>query len=243
AAVLSAKACLRSGAGLLTVIVPGCGYEIMQTSVPEAMIQCDENEKFISSDHITDAFNVVGMGPGIGTGKETAGALKQIIQNFRKPMVIDADAINIISENKTWLDFVPAESIFTPHPKEFERLAGKSKDHFERNKMQIEFSKRYNVFVILKGRYTCISSPDGMCYFNPTGNPGMAKGGTGDALTGMITGFLAQGYSSKEACIAAVYLHGLAADIAIKETGEHSLLASDLINYIGKAFLQLTMDN
>jgi hydroxyethylthiazole kinase-like uncharacterized protein yjeF len=139
------------------------------------------------------------------------------------------------------MDFIPAESIFTPHPKEFERLVGKSSDYFERNKLQLEFSKRYNIFIILKGRYTCITCPDGMSYFNPTGNPGMAKGGSGDALTGMLTGLLAQGYSSKEACIGGVYLHGLAADIAVKETGEFSLFASDIIDCIGKAFL--TIDN
>ncbi|MEO5571875.1 MAG: NAD(P)H-hydrate dehydratase, partial [Bacteroidia bacterium] len=177
-----------------------------------------------------------------GIAKETANALKQIIQNFRKPIVFDADAINIISENKTWMDFVPSESIFTPHPKEFERLVGKSYDHFERNKLQLEFSKRYNVYLILKGRYTCISCPDGICYFNPTGNPGMAKGGSGDALTGLLTGLLAQGYSSKETCITGVYLHGLAADIAVKETGEFSLLASDIIDCIGKA-IKMTMDD
>ncbi|HKR05694.1 MAG TPA: NAD(P)H-hydrate dehydratase [Bacteroidia bacterium] len=237
AAILAAKACLKTGAGLLTAYVPECGYEIMQTSVPESMVMCDENEKFISSVFKTDSFDVLGIGPGIGTARETAHVLKQIIQNFGKPIVFDADAINIISENKTWMDFIAPESIFTPHPKEFERLAGKSNDHFERNKLQIEFSKRYRVFIVLKGRYTCISCPDGICYFNPTGNPGMAKGGSGDTLTGMITGLLAQGYSSKEACIAGVYLHGLAADLAVKETGENSLMASDIINNIGKAFL------
>jgi hydroxyethylthiazole kinase-like uncharacterized protein yjeF len=238
AAVLASNACLRTGAGLLTVIIPSCGNNIMQTSLPEAMVLCDENEKFISFSFKTDSFNVIGIGPGIGTANETVNALKQIIQNFRKPMVFDADAINIISETKTWMDFIPSESIFTPHPKEFERLVGISTDHFERNKMQIEFSKRYNVFVILKGRYTCITCPDGMCYFNPTGNPGMAKGGSGDTLTGMITGLLAQGYSSKQSCIASVYLHGLAADIAVKETGEYSLMASDIIDNIGKAMLK-----
>jgi ADP-dependent NAD(P)H-hydrate dehydratase / NAD(P)H-hydrate epimerase len=243
AAILASKACLKTGTGLLTACIPACGYEIMQTSVPEAMVLCDENEKRISSGFKTDSFNTIGMGPGIGTAKETADALKQIIQNFRHPLIFDADAINIISENKTWMDFIPPGSIFTPHPKEFERLTGKTNDHFERNKLQIEFSKRYNVFVVLKGRYTCIACPDGMCYFNPTGNPGMAKGGSGDVLTGILTGLLAQGYSSKDTCIAGVYLHGWAADIAVKKTGEYSLLATDIIDNIGKAILELTMND
>ena len=243
AAVLAAKACLRTGAGLLTVHIPEIGYEIMQTSIPEAMCSTPNfscHSQTISAPFVDlDKYSSIGIGPGIGTSEETANALKQIIQDYKKPMVIDADAINIISENKTWMDFIPAESILTPHPKEFERLVGKSNNHFERNKMQLEFSKRYNIFIILKGKYTCITCPDGMSYFNPTGNPGMAKGGSGDVLTGMITGLLTQGYSSKEACIAVVYLHGLAADIAVKETGEYSLLATDLINSIGKAFLEL----
>jgi NAD(P)H-hydrate epimerase len=229
AAVLAAKACLRTGAGLLTAHIPECGYEIMQTSVPEAMVSTDDFSDLPD-------YDALGIGPGLGVLFKSGVGLKHIIKKFRKPIVFDADAINGLSENKEWMDFVPVESIFTPHPKEFERLVGKSNDHFERNKMQIEFSKRYNVFVILKGKYTCITCPDGMCYFNPTGNPGMAKGGSGDALTGMLTGLLAQGYSSKETCIAGVYLHGLAGDIAVKETGEFSLLASDIIENIGKAF-------
>lgn len=239
AAVLAAKASVRTGAGLTTVYVPTCGYEIMQTSIPEAMVMCDENEKIISSSFKTDKFNVIGIGPGIGAEKETAKALKALIQNFRLPMVFDADAINILAGNKTWLDFIPPQSIFTPHPKEFERLAGKTGNHFERNKKQIEFSKRYNAIVVLKGKYSCITIPGGKCYFNPTGNPGMAKGGSGDVLTGIITGLLTQGYSPEESAIAGTYIHGLAADMAVKETGEFSMIASDVIDYIGNAFLQL----
>ena len=235
AAVLSTKACLRSGVGLLTVHVPKCGYTILQTSVPEAMVISDENDKMISSVHQLDTYNIIGIGPGIGTSKETTNALICLVEKFENKMVIDADAINILSENKECLKFISRDSIFTPHPKEFERLVGKSQNHFERNKMQIEFSKRHQVYVVLKGRYTCITCPDGMSYFNPTGNAGMAKGGSGDVLTGILTSLLAQGFSSKETCLAGVYLHGLAADLAVKEIGEFSLFASDIINYISKA--------
>lgn len=241
AAVLASQACLRTGAGLLTAIIPECGYEILQTKIPEAMVVCDENEKIITSDFTTDTYSAIGIGPGLGTSEKTAVALKKIIQNFKNPLVIDADAINILAENKTWLDFIPPLSIITPHQKEFERLTKKCVNDFERNKLQIEFAKRYNVYLILKGKYSAIACPDGKCYFNTTGNAGMAKGGSGDTLTGILTGLLAQGYSPKETCLAGVYLHGLAADIAVKETGEYSLLASDIIDSIGKAIIKLAI--
>ncbi|UEG50038.1 NAD(P)H-hydrate dehydratase [Ferruginibacter lapsinanis] len=240
AAVLAAKACLRTGCGLLTMIIPKCGYDILQTTVPESMVICDENDTMISSEYSLDTFDTIGIGPGIGTANETVNVFKQILQHYKQPIVIDADAINIIAANKELMDLIPPESIFTPHPKEFERLVGKTNDHFERNKLQIEFSTKHNVFIVLKGRYTCISCPDGSCYFNPTGNPGMAKGGSGDTLTGMLTGLLSQGYSSKDTCITGVYLHGLAADIAVQTTGEYSLLASDMIDHIGQAFKKET---
>jgi len=155
-------------------------------------------------------------------------------------MVIDADAINIVAKNKAWLKWIPAESIFTPHAMEFERLVGKASSEEEQNKLQIAFSKKHKVYVVLKGHNTSITCPNGNTYNNTTGNAGMAKGGNGDALTGMLTALLAQGFNPDHACIAGVYLHGLAADIAVKEMGEFSLLASDLINTIGKAFLEIT---
>lgn len=243
AAVLAAKACIRTGAGLTTACVPACGYEIMQTVIPEAMVLCDEHEKIISSACKTESFNVIAIGPGIGTEKETAVALKTLIQNFRSPMILDADALNILSENKTWLDFIPPQSILTPHPKEFERLVGKNENHFEQNKKQIEFAKRYKVTVILKGKFTCMVTPEGRCFFNPTGNPGMAKGGSGDVLTGIIAGLLAQGYASGDAAMAGIYLHGLAADIAVNKTGEYYMTATDIINHLGKAFMQVNKKN
>jgi len=239
AAVLAAKACLITGVGLLTMYIPKCGYTILQTTVPEAMVMCAENETTISASIKLDTFNAVGIDCGIGTSATTAKVFKKMIQSFEKPMVIDADAINIFAKNRAWLKWIPAESIFTPHAKEFERLVGKSTHEEERHKLQIEFSKKYNVYVILKGHHTYISCPNGNTYSNTTGNAGMSKAGNGDALTGMLTALLAQGYTPEQACIAGVYLHGLAGDIAVKETGEFSLLASDLINNIGKAFLEI----
>ena len=236
AAVLAAKACLRAGAGLLTMHVPSCGYSIIQTSIPEAMVTCDEQEKYIATSIVLGRHQAIGIGPGLGCEKETANVLKLILRQNTKPMVIDADAINIIAEKLSWMKLITAGSIFTPHPKEFERLVGKTSNQFERFSKQVEFSKRYQIFIVLKGKYTCITCPDGQAYFNSTGNPGMAKGGSGDALTGILTGLLAQGYSPKEACLLGVYLHGLAGDLAMAAIGERSLLASDLIDYIGKAY-------
>lgn len=239
AAVLAAKGCLVSGAGLLTVHIPACGYEIMQTAVPEAMVHCDTNRNKITDSFKTTVFTTLGIGPGMGTSEKTMKALRSILQQFRKPIVLDADALNILSENKQWMKSIPKGSILSPHPKEFERIAAPSSNEFDRNKLQIKFASQYQVYVILKGRYTCIATPEGMCYFNPTGNPGMAKGGSGDVLTGILTGLLAQGYSPLSAAIAGVYIHGLAADIAIEKTGEYSLLASDIIEHTGRAFLKL----
>ena len=238
AAVLAGTACLRTGAGLVTIQAPACGYEILQTSVPEAMVLADD-ENIISSSLNYDKYNAVGIGPGIGTAPVTAKVLENILSVYHNPLVLDADAINILSDNKFLLAKLPAQTILTPHLKEFERLAGTSQNDFERHELQIRFSREYDCYVVLKGRYSCISTPDGNSYFNSTGNPGMAKAGTGDTLTGMITAMLSQGYSSKESCIAAVYLHGLAADIAVKDIGEHSLLATDIIKNIGRAFLYL----
>jgi ADP-dependent NAD(P)H-hydrate dehydratase / NAD(P)H-hydrate epimerase len=241
AAVLSARSCIRSGAGLVTVHVPGCGYQIMQTANPEIMCDVDSDE-LVFSDNINIAiYDAVGVGSGIGKDEKTQKALKLLIQNSGNAMVFDADAINILAENKTWISFVPKNSIFTPHPKEFERLVGESKNEYERQELQIEFSKKNGVYVVLKGSYTCISTPAGDCYFNSTGNPGMATAGSGDVLTGIITSLLAQKYSSFESCVLGVYIHGLAGDIAAKQTGYEALIAGDIIDYLGKAFKKISV--
>ena len=239
AAVLAAKSCLRSGAGLLTTWVPGCGYEIMQGAVPEAMAVSDAENDHISGGHKVVKYNAIGVGPGMGMHEDTVKMLKHLIQDTSVPMVLDADAINIIAENKTWLSFIPKGSIYTPHPGEFKRLVGDHCAGFERLSKQIEFSIKYGVYVVLKGMHTSITLPDGSCYFNSTGNAGMATGGSGDVLTGIITGLIAQGYPKGQACVLGVYLHGLAGDIACSKLGMESMISGDIVSCLGDAFQQL----
>jgi hydroxyethylthiazole kinase-like uncharacterized protein yjeF len=239
AAIMSAYALLRSGAGLLTVCVPQCGYEIMQTSVPEAMALVNGNEFIQFNELDISSYSAIGIGPGIGTESDTQHSVKTILQTCKKPLVIDADALNAISLNKEWLSLIPSNSILTPHPKEFERLTKSVTNDFERHQLQIEFSKQYNVYVVLKGAHTCITTPQGESYFNSTGNSGLAKGGSGDVLTGLITGLLAQGYSSFEASLIGVYVHGMAGDITKKEKGEVAMIPTDVIENIPFAFKHL----
>ncbi|MEI7664406.1 MAG: NAD(P)H-hydrate dehydratase, partial [Bacteroidota bacterium] len=203
------------------------------------MLAIDEDRDCFSKVPDLVAYSSVAIGPGIGTSRETASALKILIQETKVPLIFDADAINLLAENRTWLGFLPGESIFTPHPKEFERLAGKSSNDFERNRMQQEFSSKYQCYVVLKGAHSTITTPDGRCFFNTTGNPGMATGGSGDVLTGIIAGLKAQGYTALESCLLGVYLHGLAGDIAARTTGFESLIAGDITEYLGKSFQSL----
>lgn len=238
AAVLASKSCLRTGIGLLTTHIPQIGYSILQTTVPEVMIECDENENHFSGIEFKtlDKYNAIGIGPGLGKEKHSTEGLKKLIGDFGGAIVFDADAINILAENKTLLEFIPPHCIFTPHIKEFERLTHPVSNSFERMDLQKAFSKRYNCIVVLKGSHTCVSSPEGNCYFNTSGNPGMATAGSGDVLTGIILSFLAQGYSSTQAAIIGVYLHGKAADIALQQQSYESLIASDIIKNLGETF-------
>jgi NAD(P)H-hydrate epimerase len=236
AAVLAAGASLRTGIGLITCHVPSCGYIILQCSVPEAMADTDKSENFISDIGITDSFDAVGAGPGLGVSKETQAEIRNLLAKCKKPLVLDADALNILSLNKEWLKLLPPNTILTPHPKEFERLAGPSENSYERLQKQIRFSRDHNCVVVLKGANTSVSSPGGNVWFNSTGNPGMAKAGSGDVLTGILLSLLSQGYAAENAAILGVYLHGLAGDIAVSESCYESIIASDLINCIGKAF-------
>ena len=236
AAILASKACLRSGAGLLTTHVPQCGYDIIQKTVPEAMCSVDDEKEFIAMLPDISKYNVIAIGPGIGTNEETQKIIKLLIQNAAIPLIFDADALNILSENKTWLAFLPKNTILTPHPKEFERLAGKPANDYDRLQIQKEFSVKYSVYIIYKGAYSTISTPDGKLYFNSTGNPGMATGGSGDVLTGILLGLKASGYSSFETCILGTYIHGLAGDMAAQEKGETSLMAGDIVDLIANAF-------
>jgi ADP-dependent NAD(P)H-hydrate dehydratase / NAD(P)H-hydrate epimerase len=236
AAVLGARSCLRSGAGLVSVHIPKEGNNILQTAVPEAMVSLDNSPNVFSSTGDLKPFNAIAVGPGIGQAPETARALKHLIQNSGVPVIFDADAINILGENKTWISFLPKGSILTPHPKEFERLAGNTSNDFDRNNVQRELSIRYGIYILLKGAHTAITTPAGTCYFNSTGNPGMATGGSGDVLTGILAGLKAQGYSSLETCMLGVYLHGLAGDFAAQEKGQEAMIAGDIIDNLGKAF-------
>ncbi len=236
AAILAARACLRSGAGLLTVHIPKSVFKLMPVAVPESMFSGDSDWDCFTDAMATEKYDAIGVGCGIGTSEATGKALKNMIREYRKPMVIDADAINLLASNPAWLEGIPPGSIFTPHPREFERLVGKAPDHFDRNRIQLEFAEKHNVYLLLKGHYTSIACPDGTCYFNPTGNPGMATAGSGDVLTGIITGLLAQGLTPKQAALGGVYLHGLAGDMALSVQTEQSLLASDIIANLGNAF-------
>lgn len=236
AAVLGANAALRTGIGLITCHIPSSGISILQSSVPEAMVKHDKSSEYVSIIGITDSFTAVGIGPGLGTEPESQKALYNLLTECKKPMVIDADALNILSLKKEWLSLLLPGTILTPHPKEFERLAGKTYDGLARLKRQNEFSKQYNCVVILKGANTSVATPEGKVFFNSTGNPGMATGGSGDVLTGIILSLLAQGYTSENAAVLGVYLHGLAGDLAAGESCFESIIASDIINNIGKAF-------
>jgi ADP-dependent NAD(P)H-hydrate dehydratase / NAD(P)H-hydrate epimerase len=239
AAVLGAHAALRTGIGLLSCHVPNCGIQIMQCSLPEAMVIADKSEKCVSYIEKTDSYTAVGIGPGLGTELCSLKALHDLISECKKPIVIDADALNMLALDKSWLTHLPEGTVITPHPKEFERLAGKSYNSFNRLTKQIQFSKEYGCIVVLKGAHTCITTPGGKILFNSTGNPGMATGGSGDVLTGIILSLLAQGYNPENAAIMGVYLHGMAGDIAAEESCYESMLASDIINCIGKAFIKM----
>jgi len=229
-AVLAARSCLRSGAGLLTVAVPKCGYEIMQISVPESMCLIDESEKFLTTLPRLEAYDSIGIGPGIAQNNLTAEMLRELLESCTKPLVLDADAINIIASDKELFRSLPKNTIFTPHIKEFERLVGPSKNTIERLAKQKEFSSKHSCIVVLKDAHTCISSPEGSQYLNTSGNQGMATAGSGDVLTGIIAGLLAQNYEPLKAAIVGVYFHGKAGDQGLLQKGSCALIASDIID-------------
>lgn len=239
AAVLSSKACLRAGVGLLTSHVPQSGYQIIQNSVPEAMVSIDQSNEVFSQLSDLSRYSAIGTGPGLGKKQETQLALKKLLQAKPEKLVLDADALNILAENQDWYELFPENTILTPHPKEFERLAGASDNSYQRLQKQIQFSKQYKLIVVCKGSHTCITLPDGSAFFNNTGNPGMATAGSGDVLTGIILGLLAQKYSPEEAALMGVYIHGLSGDLAAKKLGQNALIAGDLIENLGTAFLCL----
>ncbi|MBW6497867.1 MAG: NAD(P)H-hydrate dehydratase [Bacteroidales bacterium] len=235
AAILAAAAALRTGAGLLTAHLPSGLVSVMQSSLPEAMCIADEGHSIITHPGDVSLYNAIGVGPGIGKDPQTANALKLLIQNSVNPLVIDADGLNLLAENPTWLSFLPGGSILTPHPKEFERLAGKYSDDYERLEIARAFALKYQVYLVLKGAHTMVVSPSGQTFFNSTGNPGMATAGSGDVLTGIILGWLAQGYSPLHSALMGVFLHGLAGDVACSRLGLEGMLARDIVFHLPKA--------
>jgi ADP-dependent NAD(P)H-hydrate dehydratase / NAD(P)H-hydrate epimerase len=239
AAVLATRAALRSGAGLVTAHIPRLGYEIIQTSVPEAITSIDESDLIFTDVTQLDKYSAISIGPGIKTNTNTAEAIKDLLSKVKVPLIIDADGLNILAENKNLLELLPGNTILTPHPGEFDRLTQKHHSHYQRIQSQIEFSKKHRVIIILKGAHTSISLSDGNLWFNTSGNAGMAKGGSGDVLTGVLSALLAQGYSAKHAGLIAVFIHGLAGDLAFKKKGHFALIPTDIINKLGKAFKKI----
>lgn len=240
AAQLAAEACLRSGAGLLTVHVPSSAVDIMQLEVKEAICIEDSNPQFITTIPELDAYSAVGFGPGVGTEKPTKEALEDLLSKCAVPMVIDADGINILAEDKSLLKKLPVNTILTPHPKEFQRLVGNWSNSLERFKIQQQFAAEYHIVLVVKGAHTTITTPTGVITFNSTGNPGLATAGSGDVLTGVILGLLAQGYTSEDAAKLGVWLHGYAADLEIVFQSEQSLMAGDVLKSLGHAFKSLS---
>lgn len=239
AAVLATKACLRSGAGKVTTHTPKQNSVILQISVPEAVIQFDRDETVFSEAVETEDFDALGIGPGLGTSEQTAIAMISQLRRTQCPCVCDADVINILANHRAWMQQLPKGIVFTPHPKELERLEGQCVDSYERLSKAMELAERTQGYVLLKGHHTALCLPDGHVIFNSTGNAGMATAGSGDVLTGIITGLLARGYKQQDACLVGMYLHGLSGDIAAKELGEESLVAGDLVHYLPQAFKRL----
>ncbi len=239
AAVLACKAAVYSGAGLVTAHIPRLGYGIIQCSVPEALISLDESDIIFTEINHLNKYNAIAVGPGLNKKSNTVKALSGLLSEIKVPLVLDADALNILSENKEWLHILPPGTILTPHPKEFDRLTQSHSFGYDRLMTQIEFSKKYNVIVVLKGAYTSVSTPVGEVFFNTSGNPGMATGGTGDVLTGIIVSLLAQGCTPVSAARLGVYLHGLAGDLTAKKFGYQGVTPSRIIDKIGSAFKKI----
>ena len=240
ASILSARACLRSGVGLLTVHVPIHNHDLLQTTVPEAIVQTDIHDHYFAEPVDTDRYQAIAIGPGLGQEEDTALAMMEQIQGCPVPLVLDADAINIFGTHRNWLSRMPKRCILTPHLKELERLIGKCMDTYERLTKTKELAAYLQSYIIIKGSWSTVVTPEGNCYFNPTGNPGMATAGSGDVLTGILAALLAQGYTQEDACRLGVYVHGLAGDIAAEEKGEIGTTSSDLIDALPAAWKKLT---
>lgn len=238
AVTLSAKAALKTGCGLVTAFVPQCGYEILQIAIPEVMVITDDHEKYLSDISFELKPDAIGIGPGMGQKMATQKAFHDFLSNTRIPLVIDADALNILAHNPSWVALLSPRTVLTPHPKELERLIGKWYTEEEKFGKAVVFSLVNQIVIVMKGAPTYIIDGDTV-YVNSTGNAALATAGSGDVLTGMIASLLAQSYKPIDAALIGVYLHGLTADIALPETGYQSFIASSIIDHIGKAYLSL----
>lgn len=240
AALLASKACLRSGAGLVTLHSASCNREIAQSAVPELIFSADINTEFVSDFPDLNSFQAVGVGCGIRVSSETAQMFKKLLTGLKTPCVIDADGLNLLAADKSLPDMLPENCILTPHPKEFDRLFGTHTSTWHRIQTARDVAQKYGVVIVLKGANTAVIHSDGKCFFNTSGNSGLATGGSGDVLTGIITGLLAQQYPVLSAAVLGVFLHGLAADLALTTESEESLIAGDIIRFSGQAFKKVT---
>ncbi|MCA9383351.1 NAD(P)H-hydrate dehydratase [Candidatus Dojkabacteria bacterium] len=238
--ILTAKSCLKSGAGLVTVHLPSLGYIPMQTSLPDVIVSSDHSQTNISKIPLDQKYNVICVGPGLGKEVETKRALLDTIKHAQVPLVLDADALNIMATEKDWIDYLPKYSVLTPHMKEFKRLFGDLGEGVERIEQLRHIAAERQIYICLKGAHTAVATPEGVIYFNDTGNPGMAVGGSGDVLAGVISSLIAQEWKISHAVLFGVYLHGLAGDLCAYDMSEEGVTASDIINYLPDAFLELS---
>ncbi|MDB5005256.1 MAG: nnr [Mucilaginibacter sp.] len=210
AALLSAAGCAYAGAGLTTTCVPESGLTALNAYLPEIMAIVRKEDELPEIEW--EQFTAIGIGPGLGKDKSALRLINEVLDNYKKPIVIDADALNLLAGNPELWKKVPAGSILTPHMKEFDRLFGKHTNWWQRLQSCMQMAKQHNIYIVLKNDYTLVATPEGNVYFNPTSNPAMATGGMGDVLTGIITSLLAQKYTPEEACIIGTYIHGKAGD-------------------------------
>lgn len=243
AAVLAARACLRCGVGKVTVHTPTLNNDILQLALPEAILSHDRDERIFTMAVPTDKYQSMAIGPGLGVEQKTSIAFIEQVRHARIPLVIDADGLNILAGHKGWIQQIPKQTILTPHPLEFRRIGNRSIDAYSTLYEASEMAVSHQFYIVLKGHYTAVCTPEGKVYFNPTGNSGMATAGSGDVLTGIISALLAQKYTAEEACRLGVYLHGLAGDIAARELGEVCVTASDIVAKLPQAFKELETNN
>ena len=240
ASILAARAAIRAGAGLITAHLPATTVGIMQTAAPEIMLSIDPDEKYFSQTPPLTAYNAIAIGPGLGLEDRSRKAVLELVQNTEIPLIIDADGLNILAQHPAALSHLPSHSILTPHPKEFARLFGETENSFHRLERLREKAMELQIYILLKGAYSALATPQGEIFHNSTGNPGMATAGSGDVLTGILLGLRASGYNPPETALLGMYIHGLAGDIAARKRAYESLIAGDIIDSLGEAFLQLT---